>query len=206
MTAPGAQAPVARGALVTVSSTGMRCSVAFQYNPATLQRAFEPQTAGGALDARTQAVRFAAAATQTITVECHLTSLHGRHPAGPSEQGVVPQLAALEMLLYPSTAQVETARDLLEQGAVQILPPLADTALFVWGQNVLPVRLTAASVLEEMFDASLVPIQATVSLTMRVLTYSDVDPANLAFQQFLGWQQSMEDAAKPATTYAGNAS
>ena len=205
MTAPADAMRTASGALVTVSSTGVKTALPFQYNPETLRRTFEPNTAGGAPEARTQAVRFAAAAAQTISVDCRLSTLHGGVP-DPATNGLIPQLAALEMLVYPSTDSVQAARQLMTQGALEILPPVADGLLFVWGQNAVPVRLTSVSVVEELFDYDLNPIQATVSLTMRVLTYSDVDPTNPAYQQFFQWQQGMELLAKGATLASGGSS
>jgi hypothetical protein len=43
--------------------------------------------------------------------------------------------------------------------------------LFVWGPGrILPVRVTSFSVEETLFSPTLHPIQATVSLTLKVLT------------------------------------
>lgn len=196
----------AKGALVRVTgSPGMR-ALCFQYNPETLRRTFEPQMLGGSNEARAQTVRYAAAATQTISVECHFSV---EHPAGMTalagQVDVTPQLAALELMAYPSLGDVASAQSALDLGAIEVVPPAADPLLFVWGrQTSLPVQLTSVAVLEEVFDAELRPVRATVSLAMRVLTYSDVDPDAFAYGRFTTWQAGMEKLADGAfTSYAG---
>ena len=77
----------------------------------------------------------------------------------------------------------------------------APLTLFVWGpQRVLPVQLTSMTVTETIFDAQLNPIQATVKLEMRALTYSDLDPNHKGYSLFLAYQKSKEGQARRGAT------
>ena len=47
--------------------------------------------------------------------------------------------------------------------------------LFVWGvQRIVPVRVTALSTNETLYDSSLNPIHAEVTITLRVLTPEEI--------------------------------
>jgi hypothetical protein len=65
--------------------------------------------------------------------------------------------------------------------------------LLIFGPSrVLPVRLTELTITEQLFDASLNPIQAKVSLGVRVLTYDDLGLASPGGALFLAYQISRE--------------
>ena len=92
-----------------------------------------------------------------------------------TQMGVYPQLSALEMLLYPKSKVVIANEVLLQAGVIEVIPPEASLTVLVWGiKRVVPVRLTSFSITEEMFDPNLNPIQAKVSLGLRVLNYRDL--------------------------------
>jgi hypothetical protein len=184
-----------RAALVSVAADGSKRSLSFQYNPDTLRRTLEPNTVGGHPGSRSRVVRYAGAPTETITLDCHFSSVDT--PDGG--QGVAPQLAALALLLYPRSSDVQQAQSMLGEGMIEVLPAVADELLFVWGRTrVLPVELTSATIVEELYDADLVPVLATVTLTLRALTYSDVDSTNAAFSDFLTYQAGLEQLAGQA--------
>jgi hypothetical protein len=61
---------------------------------------------------------------------------------------------------------------------------------------VLPVLLTGFSSREEMFDAHLNPIRATVTLNMRALSYSDLDKSHRGYHLFLAYQKAKEVMAR----------
>ncbi|HZK82005.1 MAG TPA: hypothetical protein VFC46_13080 [Humisphaera sp.] len=108
--------------------------------------------------------------------------------------GVYTRLAALEMLQYPSGAfdggllgQVSSAISSAASSltgsasAASQAVPQSDvpTVIFVWGpQRILPVRVTALSISEKLYDALLNPTHADVTITLRVLT-----PEELTFVQ-----------------------
>src|SRR6185295_9999420 len=96
----------------------------------------------------------------------------------PQGNGILPQLAALELLINPTSSDLSTYRSTTQSSKVEILPPLAPRVLFVWGPNrVLPVRITSITFTEKQFNTSLNPIFAEVALKLEVYPYSDAgDP------------------------------
>jgi hypothetical protein len=201
-TLPGLPA-LQKGSIVAVATDGTKRSIAFQYNPDTLRRTIEPNTVGGQPGSRSRAVRFAGAPTETITIDCRFSAIEAI-AAGDVGQGIAPQLAALAVLVYPSVADVEDAQRMLDRGVVEVIPALADQLMFVWGNaRVIPVALTSATIVEELYDADLVPVLATVTLTMRAMSYSDVDSSNSAYAGFLTYQTGLEALAADAFTTGG---
>src|SRR2546421_672791 len=92
-----------KGALVSVDlGSPLSQVIVFQYNPATLNRSLEPQMAGGEGGDRSEALRFKGAPVESITLDVEIDATDqletGRGPA--ISQGVYPQLAALELLIY----------------------------------------------------------------------------------------------------------
>lgn len=100
-----------------------------------------------------------------------------------STSGVYAQLSALEMLQFPATSeddalvgQVSAASDAagVGQSANQCASvPAAEVpvVLFVWGlQRIVPVRVSALTARETLFDVLLNPTHAEVDITLTVLT------------------------------------
>jgi hypothetical protein len=205
MTTPAARGPrTLKGALVSIAPQDpIPQIILFQYNPHSLKRQLRPQIVGGAEGDRSQAVRYASAPTQTITAEIELDGTDGL-AAGDEvtvQLGIAPQLAALENLAYPSLSQVNMDTTLFSSGTIEITPMTAPRILFVWGANrVLPVRIESFSIAEDEFDARLNPIRATVTLEMRVLTYSDVSIGDPDYQQFLAYHSTLASLANGAVT------
>jgi Contractile injection system tube protein len=171
---------VQKGALVGLDPINPLASViVFQYNPETLTRTLVPQTSGGAggANAPGEALRLTGPPQETIKVDIAIdaTDQLEKGQAPTTEVGIYPQLAALEMLLYPKSALVIANEVLLRVGVIEIVPPEAPLTVLVWGANrVVPVRLTDFSITEEMFDPNLNPIHAKASLGLRVLNYRDL--------------------------------
>jgi hypothetical protein len=197
--------PLQQGAIVVIAADGTKRSLAFQYNPDTLRRTLDPNVVGGRAGSRSQAVRFAGAATETITLECRFSAVDTVVPRTGLAQGdgVAPQLAALASLAYPTSADVLQAQQQLDAGNIEVVPALAHRLLFVFGgSRVVPVELTSATIVEELYDRDLVPILATVTLTLRAVSYSDVDETNPSFSEFVSYQQKLEALAARAFTAA----
>ena len=127
--------PLQQGAIVVIAADGSKRSLAFQYNPDTLRRTLEPNTVGGHAGSRSQAMRFAGAPTETITIECRFSAVDNVAPGTGvvAGDGIAPQLAALATLAYPKSADVQRAQQQLDAGTIEVLPTLADRLLFVWG-------------------------------------------------------------------------
>src|SRR5207302_7439862 len=115
------------------------------------------------------------------------------------EVGIHPQLAALETLVYPTSAQLQGNNSLAQQGTLEIVPMEAPLTVFVWSKNrVVPVRLTDLSITEEAFDPALNPIRAKVSIGMRVLSIDDLGFAHKGGSLFMSYLQTKEQLAAKA--------
>lgn len=150
--------------------------IPMQINPTRLSRTLSPRGPGESAD-RANSLRLTGPAVETLTAEAVLdaTDLLGDGDPLAGQTGVATQLAALELLLSPSSQQLASADRDAGLGVLEILPMGQPLTLFVWGRNrILPVRLTDLSIREDAFDPALNPIRATVSLTMRVLSTHDL--------------------------------
>jgi hypothetical protein len=199
LVAPLLNVPPRKGALVTTDpTTQLSTSITFQYNPETLRRSLKPNTVGGDEGDRSSEVRYTGAPVETISVEVQIDATDALNSSDQTaiDWGIAPQLAALELLLYPPSEQVISNQTSLAGGTIELVPITAPLTLFVWSaQRVVPVKLASVSVTEELFDANLNPIRATVALELRVLSYSDVYSPNPSYQYFLSYQQLLEKIA-----------
>jgi hypothetical protein len=172
-----------RGGLVAIDAATSRVLrvIPFQYNPDTVTRTLQPRGAGTTTGDRLEALRLTGPPQETIKVEAEFDATDAlEHPEQPQNQnvgrfGLFPQLAALETLIYPSSARLAANDAESRHGVIEIAPVEAPLILFVWSRSrIVPVRLTEFSVTEEAFDTSLNPTRARVSLGMRVLTVNDL--------------------------------
>ena len=125
----------------------------------------------------------------------------GQPPA--TTMGIYPALASLEMLLYPKSALTIANEVLANIGVIEIIPPEAPLALFIWGdKRVVPVRLTQFTITEEAYDPRLNPIRAKVKLELRVLNYHDLGLLSVGGGLFMAHQIAKEVMA--TSNSAGN--
>jgi hypothetical protein len=205
-TFPGSP-PLVKGGLVLLdpSNGSVRRVIALQYNPDTISRTLQIQGAGGESGDRMEVLRLKGPPIETIKLEAEIDATDQlefpRDNATAVSVGVHAQLAALEIILYPTSAQLQENHDLAATGSLEIVPATAPLTVFVWGKNrVVPVRITEFSVTEESFDTSLSPIRAKVSLGMRVLSVNDLDFSSKGGSIFLVYQQQKERLAARAPT------
>lgn len=189
-----------RGAIVGFDIFNPLASViVFQYNPDTLERTIAPQgTEGGDGADRSEVLRLKGPPQETIKVEIELdaTDQLEKDDKSARENGVYPQLSALEMLVYPKSALTIANTILLAVGTIEIIPPSAPLTIFVWGpKRAVPVKVQEFSITEEAYDASLNPIRAKVSLGLRVLSTSDLPLTNPGYGLFLAHQIAKEALA-----------
>lgn len=184
-----------KGALVSFDLPNPQPAVIiFQYNPDTLSRTLEAQTGSEGSDA----LRIKGAPVETIKLDVELDATDQLEQGGAA-LGLHPQLAALEVLIYPKSSLVVANTALLNAGTIEILPPQAPFTLFIWGpKRVLPVRLTEFSISEEAHDPQLNPIRAKVSFGLRVLSYNDLPLTNPGYHLFLAHQIVKETMAATA--------
>jgi hypothetical protein len=184
--------------LIDPQSGAVRRIIALQYNPDSLSRTLQVQAAGGDSADRSQALRLKGPPVETWKVEAELDATDRLETADgtASQVGLLPQLAALETILYPTSGQLEANRGLMSAGTLEITPMETPLALFVWSkERVVPVRITEFSVTEEAFDPSLNPIRAKVSLGMRVLTMDDLTWDHRGASIFMAYLRNKEALA-----------
>jgi hypothetical protein len=183
--------------LIDPQSAAIQRVIILQYNPDALTRSVQAQSIAGDVGDRLEALRFKAQAIETIKLEAEIDAIDQlefpeQNPNAVS-YGILPQLAALEMMLYPASADIQMSNSLAQQGTIEIAPLEGMLTLFVWTQNrVAPVRVNEFSVTEEMFDPSLNPIRAKVSLGMRVLSSWDLGPTHKGASIFMAYHQMKE--------------
>lgn len=203
-TFPGSPHTLQGGLVLLDPDTGAQIRViVFQYNPDTLTRTLQPQAIGGEGGDRLEAFRLKGPAVETIKLEAEIDAAD--QLAAPDDNptavqfGLYPQLAALEMIVYPLTRDIQSARQLASVGTLEIAPLESPLTVFVWSKNrVVPVRLTEFSITEEAFDANLNPIRAKVSLGMRVLSVNDLGFDHRGSALYLAYQQQKESLAAKA--------
>lgn len=141
--------------------------------------------------------------------------------------GVYARLSALEMLQYPNmpasallgtvTAGLSAASSGASGGSSQdeTVPRFqVPTILFVWGpERIVPVRITALTITEKLYDIALNPTHAEAQITLRVLTTDELvaiqgpmkDVANAAYVYTQGLRQAQAamNLADSAATILG---
>jgi hypothetical protein len=191
-----------KGALLSVALPNpVPRVIAFQYNPDTLHRRLEAQTAYGD-GAETEATLLRAAPVETITLEAELDAADALADGDVRAEtlGLHPDLAALELLVYPPTSIVLANTALVALGMIEISPPVGPFTLFVWGsKRIVPVRVTEFGIVEQAYDPALNPIRATVSLGLRVLSYNDLPVTHPGYHVFVAHQVTKEALATVAT-------
>lgn len=170
-------------------------TVTFQYNPETVSRDLKANAVEGS--AASDTFRLGGAATETLKLDCVFDATDELEIGDPlaAKHGVRHKLAALEMLLYPSTRTIVANATLLSLGTIEILPMEGPFTVLVMGTRILPVRLSGLSISEEFFDERLNPIRAKVGLDLAVLSYSDLERTHPGYAIYLSHQSVQESLA-----------
>ena len=148
-------------------------------------------------------MRFKGPAVETIKLEAEIDAADQLEFPDQNrvtvENGIQPQLAVLESLVHPTSAQLLAVDRQASSGTLEIAPMEAPLTLFVWSKNrIVPVRLTEFSITEEAFDPALNPIRAKVSLGLRVLSVDDLGFAHKGGSLFMSYLQAKEQLAAKA--------
>lgn len=175
--------------------------IVLQYNPNRLTRSLEAQSVEAGRSNRSMALRLKGPPVETYRLEAEIDAADqlefpNRNPA-VIESGILPQLAALESLVYPNSSALIRSRALAAAGTLEVAPIEAPLSVIVWGKNrVLPMRVTELSVTEEAFDSKLNPLRATVNLGMRVLSVSDLGFDHRGGSLYMTYHQHLEQLAQ----------
>ncbi len=187
--------------LVLEPNTGVPLNtISFEYNPESIKRSLQPQSVGDQPD-RTEVLRLKGPPIETIHCDVEIDATDQLAASDPTaiSLGIQPQLAVLELLVYPSSSVLIANEVLSVVGTIEILPMSSNLTVFVWGANrVSPVRLTGIEISEDEFDPKLNPIRAKVSLAMRVLNVNDVGFLTPAGAMYMAYQMSKESLAQRA--------
>jgi hypothetical protein len=165
------------------SSTKKRV-IPFRFNPEGLSRSISIEAApgsegveGGAkpTSSTTEQAADATSGTlkETFSVAIRLDLVDRLESAVGLDRdlGILPEIAALEDLLYPAESSSAPSSD--GQEPVQPRAP-RPTVLFIWGDNrVYPVRITQMTVNETMHNNMLNPIRAEIEVGLEVLREGD---------------------------------
>jgi hypothetical protein len=174
--------------------------IVLQYNPDTLSRTLKIKGAEEGSD-RSEALRLTGPPVETLKIDAEIDAtdqleIPDQNP-NTVQNGIFPQLSALETMVYPSSTTLQNNFNLSQAGTLEIMPILAPFTLFVWSANrIAPVRLTDFSITEEAFDPTLNPIRAKVSLGMRVLSIDDLTFNDKGGSLYMVYQQQKEALAK----------
>ena len=185
--------------LIDPDSGAVRRIIVLQYNPDTLSRTLQIKALSEGGD-RSEALRLTGPPVETIKIEAEIDATDqlefpDRNQTA-TQFGIYPQLAALETIVYPSSAQLQSNNSLAQAGTLEIAPMESPLTLFVWSkQRIVPVLLTEFSITEEAFDTALNPIRAKVSLGMRVLSINDLPFSHRGSSLFMAYHQQKERLA-----------
>src|ERR1700694_5312242 len=198
---------VVKGGIVVVdpvTGTVLRV-IPLQYNPDTLTRTLQIKGVGGESGDRLEALRLKGPPVETIKVEAEIDATDQLEAADvqTTQMGLHPILAALEVLVYPSSSTLQANNFAASAGTLEIVAAEAALTVFVFGpKRIAPVRITEFSITEEAFDTSLNPIRAKVSLGMRVLSVDDVgfdEKSGGLFMTYLQAKEQLAAQGKPGT-------
>jgi len=201
-TFPGAPQTV-MGGFILMDAEGKTIlrSVTFQYNPDTVSRSLAPR--GAKIDAgdRLEGLRLVGPPAETIKIEIELDAADRLENPGDIKerirQSIAPQLADLETIISPATADMDATNRLALTGTLEVLPMPSPLVLLVLGANrTIPVRITEFSVVEEAFDTDLNPIRARVSLGLRALSIDDLAFGTKGAELFMAAAKRREGLAR----------
>jgi len=199
---PGSPKLVKGGlALLDPGNGAVQQIIALQYNPDTLTRSFKIKGVGGESGDHIEALRLVGPPSETIKVEAEIDATD----AQVTQLGLHPVLAALELMVYPSSAHLIANNTQASAGTLEIVPLETSLTVFIFGaRRIVPVRITEFSVTEEAFDVALNPIRAKISLGMLALTVDDLGFDQNGGGLFLAYLQAKEQlAAKNKSATAG---
>lgn len=192
-----------KGGLIVLAPGGasVRNVISLQYNPDSLSHTYQVQSVGGEQGGeRAQPFRLKGPAIQSIKLEAEIDATDALEFPDQNrttvEMGVGPQLAVLEALVHPSSAELLAVNAAARGGTLEIIPAEAPLLLFVWSKNrIAPVRLTELSITEEAFDPLLNTLRAKVSIGLRVLSTDDLGYEHRGGTLFLTYLRAREALA-----------
>ena len=182
--------------------------IVFQYNPEEVSRSIQLRGAQGGGRGESQRTSGPPQETLSFTVEIDAADqleFPGENGATVA-MGLHPVIAALESLTYPAFPIVAANEAMALAGLGFISAEQAPLTLLVWGRHrVLPVRLESITIKEQAFDTSLNPIRLSADLSLKVLTYLDLEMTNPGYWVYMASFAQKEVLAAANTIGNGSA-
>ena len=185
--------------LMDANTSAVLRIIALQYNPDSVSRTLQIQGVGPESGDRSELLRLKGPPIETWKVDAELDATDQLEIADSTatDVGLQAQLATLELIAYPTSAQLQNLDSQAQSGILEVAAVEAPLTIFVWSkQRIMPVRLTDFSITEEAFDPNLNPIRAKVSLGMRVLNVNDTGFANKAGGLFMTYLLNKEQLSR----------
>jgi hypothetical protein len=181
--------PALKGAFINIGAGllgALPNVVVFQFNPdrvtrtPTVAQPPAPPDGAGQRSATQQSDPPSETYSFTLKLDASDQLAQGNPIAAAS--GILPTLCAIELLMVPQSALSIDLFGLSGGGKPFQLAPLSlPTVLFFWGPfRILPVSITALSIVETEYDQLLNPIRAEVTVTLKVLLPAQLAGATLA--------------------------
>lgn len=180
---------ILKGALVSYELPQLFPTIiVFQYNPEQLTRSVQARSASGG--SRGDALLTDGPPDESINLTVEIDAADQlEDPANNSitvQNGLYPAIASLERLMSPAFAVVVANQVLSALGSAMILGEPVPLTLFIWGPGrILPVRVNSVSITEQAFDTTLNPILARADLSLKVLTYRELDITNPGYWAYM---------------------
>ncbi len=191
---------VLKGALVEFMPTFLPIPlpnvIIFQYNPETMTHTWtQPEAAGSAGTETSNPLAVQGMPGESFSFTISMDSnddIADSLPTGGLAEatGLYSRLAALEMLLYPTgttnallgavSAAIGSALGGASSGPTRTVPQsVMPVTLFIWGAGrIVPVRVTALTITETLYDSALNPVHAQAQISLRVLTPAELVAAS----------------------------
>lgn len=204
MTAPSANIKLFRGALVILDANdAVKNAIGFQFNPEKVNRVLKPRYDQAENRRATANYRYLSAPEETLTLTIEVDAVDqfdsgkGDWTPDATGAGVLPQLNALELLLYPALDDYVKSTQKLDSGSMETAGLPVPDVLLVWGADrVVPVLVTSMTIDETLFDPNLNPIHAKVTLSLQVVSYSDLAYDSPPAKRFQTYQRKKESTAR----------
>lgn len=153
-----------------------------------------------------QLVRLAGPPRESLSFEAIMDATDALDEGSGAEltDGLGPRLAALELLIAPSSQELIDADKLADEGALELLPAPPALTLLIWNANrVSAVRLRDLSIEEDLFDHNMNPLRARLQMTVEVLSSDDLGVGTKGggvYLASLARQEQLAAEFKPATS------
>ena len=154
--------------------------VVFQFNPERMTRTPRtvqpPQPTAG--QGQTNAQQVPGEPSESISFTLKIDASDALAQANPiaAASGVLTTISALELLMVPQSSLTIDLSALAGGSAPSKAPPLTlPLVLFIWGPyRIVPVNINSLSVTETEYDQLLNPIRAEISVSLQILTPSQL--------------------------------